>query len=135
VDELARRGWKFESVNFLAAAVRTDVFKATVLPQLKSGVVKKFRSFHLSDSAEQKDPTCKPILGYGRSLLYLVSESFENGVRTPILGMEKYFDALSLAGAESFESPGPETASTTHGDFDNDTLTMKNVVRLIKSSA
>jgi hypothetical protein len=135
VDELAQRGWRFESVNFLAAAVRTDVFKQRVLPHLKSGVVKRFRSFHLSDPAEQKDPTCKPVLGYGRSLLYLVSESFENGVRTPILGMEKYFDALSLPCTEAFEAPGAQTASTTHGDFDNDALTMKNVVQLIKASA
>ncbi|MDD2775333.1 MAG: hypothetical protein PHU06_05205 [Gallionella sp.] len=27
------------------------------------------------------------------SLLYLVSQSFEQGKITPILGMEKYFDA------------------------------------------
>ena len=41
---------------------------------------------------EQKDPTCKPILDYSRSLLYLVSQSLEQGRTTPILGMEKYFN-------------------------------------------
>jgi hypothetical protein len=87
---------------------------------------------HLTDSAEQKDPTCKQILGYSRSLLYLVSESFEKGVRTPILGMEKYIDALAPPRTETFLAPGSATASTTHGDFDNDAQTMLSVIGKIR---
>ncbi|MBI4889080.1 MAG: C1 family peptidase [Acidobacteria bacterium] len=133
VDQLATRGWSFESINFLAAAVRVKTFQEKVVPHLAQSKVMKFRSFHLTDSAEQKDPTCKPILGYGRSLLYLVSESFENGVRTPILGMQKYFDSLALPNTEAYTAPGPHTGSTTHGDFDNDPLTMKSVIQMIKA--
>lgn len=135
VSELARRGWQFESISFLAAAVRVDTFTANVAQHLKSGAVKKFRSFHLTDPAEQKDPTCKPILGYGRSLLYLVSESFEGGQRTPILGMQKYFDALDLPQTKAYTAPGSHTSSTTHGDFDNDQLTMRSVIEMISTGA
>ena len=98
--------------------------------------MKQFRAFHLNDAAEQQDPTCKPVLGYGRSLLYLVSESFEGGARTPILGMAKYFDdevgPLELANVKAWMAPGPASESTTHGGFDDDPVTMKSVINLIK---
>ena len=73
-------------------AVRIDLFEETLIPAIKNGKVKRFNQFHLSDEMEQKDPTCKPILDYSRSLLYLVSQSLEQGRTTPILGMEKYFN-------------------------------------------
>jgi hypothetical protein len=136
IKQLADRGWKFESVNFLAAAVTVDTFRDTVLKRLQDGTVKSFRTFHLVDEAEQKDPTCKMLLGYGRSLLYLVSESFEHGVRTPILGMQKYLGgsgALNLPNVTALAAPGPVTASTTHGGFDDDVKTMRSVISLIKT--
>jgi hypothetical protein len=136
VARLAELNWKFESVNFMAPAATVDLFKETLLPRIKDKTVKQFRSFHLNDAAEQQDPTCKPVLGYGRSLLYLVSESFEGGVRTPLLGMEKYFDAevapLKLPNVKTWVAPGPATASTTHGGFDDDKRTMESIINLIK---
>jgi hypothetical protein len=137
IKELADRGWTFESVNFLAAAVTVDTFKATALKRVKDRTVRHFRSFQLSDAAEQQDPTCKPLFGYGRSLLYLVSESFEHGVRTPILGMEKYFSgsgAINLPNVRAYPAPGPATASTTHGGFDDDAQTVRSVISLIKTN-
>jgi len=138
IKELAERGWRFESVNFLAAAVTVDTFRATALKRIQDRTVRHFRSFQLSDSAEQQDPTCQPLFGYGRSLLYLVSESFEHGVRTPILGMEKYFSrsigALHLPNVRAFTSPGPAASSTTHGGFDDDAQTMRSVISLIKTN-
>jgi hypothetical protein len=137
IKELADRGWKFDSVNFLAAAVTVDTFKATALKRVQDGTVRRFYSFQLSDAAEQQDPTCKPLFGYGRSLLYLVSESFEHAVRTPILGMEKYFSgsvaALNLPNVRAYTSPGSAAASTTHGGFDDDAKTMRSVISLIKT--
>ena len=136
VDRLAALGWKFESVNFMAAAATVDLFKQTLLPRIKDKSVKQFRSFHLNDAAEQQDPTCKPVLGYSRSLLYLVSESFEGGTRTPILGMDKYFQddvaSQGLPNVRAWIAPGPATASTTHGGFDDDRLTMESIIKLIK---
>lgn len=136
VDRLAQLGWKFDSVNFMAAAATVDLFERTLLPRLKDKTVREFRSFFLADAAEEQDSTCRPILGYSRSLLYLVSESFEGGRRAPILGMEKYFGAevasLGLPNVKAWTAPGAATASTTHGGFDDDRLTMESIIKLIK---
>lgn len=133
VKMLCKLGWTFESVNFMAPAVRVDVFQDCVVPALRNGKVKRLNQFHLSDDVEQKDPTCKPILGYSRSLLYLVSQSFEGGVATPILGMQKYFEALAnLPNVRAWTAPGAQSQSTTHGGFDDDSTTMASVIALIQ---
>jgi hypothetical protein len=136
VDRLGKAGWTFDSLNFLAPAVTVAEFDRLVRPQFQAGTVKLLRQFHLTDSAEQQDPTCKPILGYGRSLLYLVSGSFEGGVRVPILGMEKYFDVwkqdAKLKNMEVYTAPSDATDSTTHGGFDDDNRTMPSLIRAIK---
>ena len=137
VDALGTAGWKFESLNFLAPAVRVEDFDRLVRPKLKDNTVKILRQFQLTDSAELQDSTCRAILGYGRSLLYLVSESFEGGLHVPILGMEKYFkpwlDAAALNNVQAFAAPSKSTGSTTHGGFDNDAKTMSNVIKMIKN--
>jgi hypothetical protein len=139
VDRLGGQGWTFESVNFMAPAVRVDLFEKTVVPAIKSGKVKRFNQFHLSDDMEQKDPTCKPILGYSRSLLYLVSQSLEHGRSTPILGMEKYFndhiESKKLPNVYTWAAPGKESHSTTHGGFDDDQVTMASVIALMKGKS
>jgi hypothetical protein len=88
---------------------------------------------------EQKDPTCKPILGYSRSLLYLVSQSLEQGRTTPILGLEKYFNNMiaskQLANVSTWVAPGKESNSTTHGGFDDDQVTMRSVIQLMKGKS
>lgn len=136
VKELAQYNWTFESVNFMAPAVTVDTFKKTIVPELKSGKVKRYNQFHLTETAEQQDTTCRMLLGYGRSLLYLVCESFEGGQTTPILGMEKYFDdhvaKLEFKNVKRFSAPCQETISTTHGGFDDDPITMRKIIELIK---
>jgi len=139
VSALAKQGWRFATVQFMAPAVTLDVFAETVVPALQKGHVERYHQFHLSEEAEQKDPTCQPILFYGRSLLYLVSESFERGVQTPLLGMQRYFDAdarlQKVAGRiQAWTAPSAASASTTHGGFDDDGTTMKQVIALIEAS-
>ncbi|MBI3776795.1 MAG: C1 family peptidase [Gammaproteobacteria bacterium] len=137
VNALGSACWKFESLNFMAPAVRVEDFDRLVRPKLKDNTVKILRQFQLTDSAELQDTTCRLILGYGRSLLYLVSESFEGGQRVPILGMEKYFtqwsDAVSLKNIKTYAAPSNATSSTTHGGFDDDDKTMGSVIKMIKS--
>lgn len=138
VKRLCEEGWVFETVNLMAPAVTIDLFDDAVRPWLEKGKVKRLNEFHLTDVAEQADPTCKPILYYTRSLLYLVSESFEHGVQTPLLGMEKYFDKYmarhNLKNARSWSSPmGDASQSTTHGGFDDDKATRDSVISLIKT--
>ena len=137
VNALGTAGWKFESLNFLAPAVSLEDFERLVRPKLKDNTVKVLRQFELTDSAELQDTTCRPILGYGRSLLYLVSGSFEGGQHVPILGMEKYFkpwcDAAGLKNIQSYAAPSKSTGSTTHGGFDDDDKTMSSVIKMIKN--
>ena len=79
-------GFEIGTVNLIAPAVRVDDFDQ----HLGAVIARKKISTliaHLTDDAEQADPTCSP---YGRSLLYLVSRAFETLKDTPILGMEKH---------------------------------------------
>lgn len=134
IDRLAQQGIGFESVSFMAPAVKVETFERCVRPHLESKGIKRFQQFHLSDQAEQDDGTCGP---YRRSLLYLVSESFEGGSTTPVLGMQKFFDGYSgkLPRTTVFTSPGAVSASTSHGGFDNDPGTKAQVVKFILKGA
>lgn len=136
IERLGAQGWDFETVNFMAPALRVDTFREKVLPAIKSGKVKRYHQFHLDEVMEQKDPTCKMLLGYGHSLLYLVAQSFEQGVVTPILGMQKYFDTqiapLKLAQVRAWSAPDSVSKSTTHGGFDDDATTMQSIITLVK---
>jgi hypothetical protein len=154
---------KWESVSFMAPAVRVETFDELVRPHLVRGDIQRFQQFHLTDRAEEDDPTCGP---YRRSLLYLVSESFEagalrpvlgqpdyfglrSGTTRPILGMEKFFnaywrglDAATQRRVNVWPSPGgalpgevgPPVGSSTHGGFDNDPGTQRRVVEFIRRS-
>jgi hypothetical protein len=121
----------FESVSFLAPALRLDAFDALVRPRIADGTVERYQQFHLTEKAEQDDPTCGP---YRRSLLYLVSESFEGGARTPLLGLQRYFEPYRarLANATVHVSPGGTSTSSTHGGFDDDAATRARVVEFIQ---
>jgi hypothetical protein len=134
IDRLADEGMRFESVSFMAPAVTVETFDRRVRPHLASGVVDRYQQFHLTDRAEEDDSTCGP---YRRSLLYLVSQSFEGGLKTPILGMQKYFDALEadLPRTQVWVAPGPVSASTSHGGFDNDPGTQQQIVDFILGGA
>lgn len=133
IDRLVRlEGLKLTSASFLAPALRVDSFQTMVLPHVQSGAVARYQQFHLTEQAEEDDPTCGP---YRRSLLHLVSESFEGGSTVPILGMEKHFKRLPLpAQIVAHVSPGPASTSTTHGGFDNDGPTKQQVVRFIRGA-
>ena len=139
-DALVRLGWKFASVHFMAPAVRTDVFESTLLPHLVTRQVGRYHQFHLNAGMEERDPTCRPLLGYGRSLLYLVSESFEGGRRADILGLERDFDVFARRlsrrdvsrRVRAFAAPSSITQSTTHGGFDDDDATRRTILALVK---
>jgi len=131
IDRLVRDGLQFESVSFLAPAVRVDTFEQTVQPHLASGAVRRYQQFHLSERAERQDHSCG---AYQRSLLCLVSESFEGGSTTPILGLQRFFDpvAATLPNTTAWVAPGPVSASTTHGGFDDDAGTRGQVLRFMR---
>lgn len=131
-----------ESVNLLAPAVRIDTFSKLLLPQAKKGKVKNIAIFTMDDEAE-RDDTCLRI--YNKSLLYLVSASFEPRKATPILGMAKYLTVdASVAGHFTGASSMGDlvlaphavgrrsgSAARAHGAFDDDAATMESVARRV----
>lgn len=135
-ERLAAAGVRFESVSFMAPAVTTGLFDSTLRRRLDDGSVRRYQQFHLTDKAEEDDSTCGP---YRRSLLHLISRSFEGGRRTPILGLQHDFDEMCRRRGKPRNtrvhvSPGPTSTSTTHCGFDNDALTMQAVIEFIQRS-
>lgn len=149
ISRLCAEGFVFESLDLMAPAVDVPTFERTVVPELKRGRVKRLNEFHLTDEMELKDPTCQALLGYGHSLLYLVSRSFEKKHRreerqengeaemreVPILGMQKHFAEASRGWdpkrVRLSLAPCSSSNATTHGGFDDDEATMNSVISAI----
>ncbi len=153
ITALIDAGIDVETCTLWAPACTIELFKQHYLPAIKKKKIKRFALFALSDQAEQGDH-CANI--YHKSLLYLVSHSFENKPRiplfrpgVPILGMEKYLreDAELMAlfksgNADLVVSPNNKPvnsvdASTSlhHGDFDDDSATVRATLRRIVGDA
>lgn len=135
---LAAAGLPIESISFMAPAIRADAFAAQLLPLLKSGAVRRFQTFHLDEPTEEADH----VGPYRRSLLYLLRESFEGGSTVPITGLAVDWSARlapKLRGAkadiEVHVSPGPRSRSLSHGGFDDDGLTLQQVLNFIRLPA
>ncbi|MBP9135130.1 MAG: C1 family peptidase [Saprospiraceae bacterium] len=131
VEKLINLGWSFKTVQFMAPAVTNALFDATILKAIHQKKIRNYYQFHLSDEIELKD-NCSI---YSKSLLYLVSNSFEPGKKTPILGMQKFFENESnykLPNIKAYHSPGVYAKSTSHGGFDNDDATIESIIKNIK---
>ena len=98
----------------------------------------KLNLFILTDDLEQDDS----VGPYQKSLLYLVSQAFEEKLPAPILGMKNFADELQndpeLTALDKrfklYVSDGTGsyyTESQTHGGFDNDPVTMNRLLREI----
>ncbi|HWK51580.1 MAG TPA: hypothetical protein VNR40_16910, partial [Steroidobacter sp.] len=149
ITALNEAGIDIESVTLWAPACTVELFKQHYLPAIKKKRIKRFALFALSDKSEQDDH-CANI--YHKSLLYLVSHAFEDQPRiplfregVPVLGMEKYLrkdaeltalfkgDHASLVISPNSKPLNSIDASTAlhHGDFDDDTATVKATLRRI----
>ncbi|WP_410872963.1 caspase family protein [Nocardia sp. A7] len=131
-----------DTISFLAPAVRADLFARNVLPALEDERVRHLTMFTMNQQAELND-TCGDI--YGKSLLYLVSASFEPEIGAPILGLQQSVHAdrrldnlfsgasNSVTAVWSSVNAGPRDSSTalSHGAFDDDTTTMDSVARRV----
>lgn len=139
-------GLKIASCTLWAPACTTSLFKECYLPAMEQGALDRFALFTLTDDAE-RDDHCAGI--YHKSLLYLVSNAFEDLPHiplpgrmrqpgTPILGMARFIledpvlKKLFKADRNWILSPnlateGSATASRSHhhGDFDDDKATVK----------
>jgi hypothetical protein len=138
IEPLQSLGLAWKSLQFMAPAMRMDLFKMLVLPKITGEACPKPSMYILSDVGERDDD----VGPYGKSLLYLVSNAFESSREVPLLGMEKFLaqeravqDLLAevdglpgivVAGAGN--QPGAISKSDTHGGFDNDPNTMNSVL-------
>jgi len=96
-------GLTIKTCSLWAPACTIDLFNDCYVPSIESGAIERFALFTLTDEAEQDDQ-CAGI--YHKSLLYLVSHTFEERARipfvswapnlkhagTPILGMEWWIE-------------------------------------------
>jgi hypothetical protein len=136
-------GIKVESCTLWAPACTIRLFKEAYMPAIRDGSIKRFALFTLTDETEQDDH-CANI--YHKSLLYLVSNAFEDEPRIPlfrdgegILGMEKFVaedkelrNLFKKANCHWILSPNTAPADSEncatarhHGDFDDDKPTLK----------
>ncbi|MEZ4282116.1 MAG: C1 family peptidase [Myxococcota bacterium] len=141
---LEGQGLQLASTTLWAPACTTAVFKQCYLPLIQAGRLGRFALFTLGDEAEQDDH-CARI--YNKSLLYLVSNAFEERPRIPlirpegipILGMQRAVEADAAVRAV-FADPrhawilapnnaplGDPSASRAkaHGAFDDDEHTVR----------
>jgi len=139
IPQLASLGISWKTLQFMAPAIRIDLFKKIVLPKIMDKSCPKPSLFNLSEVGERDDD----VGPYGKSLLYLVSNAFEGSREVPLLGMQKFlkedqqlFNFLNsavdglpgivISGAG--DKPGVISKSETHGGFDNDPNTMNSVL-------
>jgi hypothetical protein len=136
-------GLTIKTCTLWAPACTINLFKQAYVPAIKDELIEEFAIFTMTDQAEQDD-NCAHI--YNKSLLYLVSDAFEEKERIPlfrdgwpILGMEKFIrrdaDLMALwkkGRADWVLSPNNDAVgtvnasrSTSHGGFDDDEATLK----------
>jgi hypothetical protein len=136
IEHLCSLGITLKTLQFFAPAVRIDEFKQYALPAIKGGRCPQATLYLLNEQQELDDS----VGPYGRSLLWLVANAFEDKRGTPLLGMQcflKMETALRKAAfGDVIESgntgtPGSESSSGTHGGFDNDPYSMNSVLQRI----
>ena len=127
---------EIQSCSLLAPAATLDLFKSHYLPVIKGSKklsLKEMNIYNLSDHLERNDS----VGPYRKSLLYLVSNSFERaGKGTPLLGMQKFmknFDDITDMPSVYYSNghSSSTTRSETHGGFDNDAFTMNHALKSI----
>ena len=133
---------RVHTCSLLAPACRHVDFNEVYRPLLRERDGKKFgigrMTIYNMDKERELEDTVTPL--YRKSLLHLVSNACEEVRGERILGMQMFRRYLGNVPAPPIfridESDGSDTgtartASRTHGGFDNDVLTMNNVLRSI----
>jgi len=133
--------FRVSSVHLMAPAATVGMYKKIYHRLLTSSSfgIDQMYIYYLKDSLEQDDS----VGPYKKSLLYFVSRSFEEKIPEKILGMEKHLkkgvkpkpDNLQLIVSNGKKSKKSKSASTTHGGFDNDYITMNTILQNVMGSS
>jgi hypothetical protein len=131
----------FESVHFMAPAIRLDTFRDRLIREV-GGNVKQLTMFTMKTDFELAD-NCATL--YRKSLLYLIRFALEPEERAELLGLEESLrrspDLVKLFGLEGnprqhgeivfsrtlAESGRSASRSEEHGGFDDDGPTMNSI--------
>lgn len=139
IEPLASLGISWKTLQFMAPAIRIDLFKEMMVPAILNENCPRPSMYILSNVGERDDD----VGPYGKSLLYLVSNAFEGAREVPLLGMQKFLEKdrqmLELLEGQVDDRPGIVVSgnggeagsiakSDTHGGFDNDPNTMNSVL-------
>lgn len=128
---------RISSVSLLAPAATRELFDSHYVPLLRSKNkgfgIDTMNIYNLSEKLE-KDDTVAGV--YRKSLLYLVSNAFEETLGAEILGMmasaKKIPPIKNLTFIQSRDGGrGKRSRSITHGGFDNDPYTLNDVLETI----
>ncbi|WP_054699212.1 hypothetical protein [Desulfosarcina cetonica] len=130
---------RIKSCSLMAPACTIDFFNAHYHPRLGEkhhpphlAILPTLDIYNLTDPLEKDDNV---VYAYRKSLLYLVSRAFERKVGKPLLGMQRYCEAVQntprLTIHYSDGRKGNVTRSTSHGGFDNDFRTMNSILKRI----
>ena len=114
-----------------------ELYRRSILPEL-AGVlaaphkpmIKAIHHYNLSEDRELNDK----VGPYQSSLLWLVSNAFEERAKTPLLGLEAFSGKLALpSNHHRYVANGynPQSDSRSHGGFDNDPATMRHLLKTI----
>ncbi|HTU99045.1 MAG TPA: N-acetylmuramoyl-L-alanine amidase, partial [Luteitalea sp.] len=84
--QLLTKDFTFDTLNYLAPAIRIDDYARDVAPLVDGNTIKRLRIFTMSDKAERDDNVAQI---YRKSLLYYVRDACEDRDNGRILGLQK----------------------------------------------
>ena len=127
---------RIASVSLFAPACTVELFESHYRPLLEAPKaefgIDKMNVYNLTEDLEEDDNV---VHVYRKSLLFLVSNAFEEESEAPILGMEKFSKEIDRPrGFNLVYSDGPgsnRSESETHGGFDNDPATMNDMLKTV----
>ncbi len=135
LNAMGTAGGPVATCSLMAPACTVDFFRKTYEPRIGKagrGGLGKLVQYNLIKQRELDD-TVGP---YQKSLLYFVSNAFEEKKKMPLLGMEIHADDLVLKPDHTLHYAGrapARTDSKSHGGFDNDRKTMNDILATILS--
>jgi hypothetical protein len=128
------------SIHLMAPACTVDFFKEHYEPFLKGkGALKlldRIYLYNLTNMLEFNDTVSAnfPLLpSYSHSLLYLVSRAYEDRPNMSLAGMQLFVKEMPANAKLQIAYSGQDGKidSKTHGDFDNDALTLTTIMSRI----
>jgi len=130
---------KIETCSLLAPAATVELYESHYVPLLTDKSIKDMCIYNLTEKLEEDDTVASV---YRKSLLKLVSRAFEESQtipgNVPLLGMQDFTQHINTDGiplnfvySRGETTDEVRTESKTHGGFDNDPMTMNDVLKRI----